>query len=258
MIKLSSGTYLGESTSRFEGNGIQLVDTVYHQAVSNDWHSHEHAHLTLVLDGGNREQRRGAEYQLTAGQVIFYHSDEVHKNDHTLFPSRNINLEIRPEFFAKYELTEVQFAEAIKFHNINASLILRVFKEAEFNEDALTDHVAELLISPLNKKYKVPPKWIRELHQLLNDNWQETPSLHTLATIVNVHPTTISKYFSQYFGCTLSQYLRKLKIERAIPLLRDKFSISEISYICGFADQSHFIRTFKTETGILPKAFRKL
>ncbi|MFV8347795.1 AraC family transcriptional regulator [Flavobacterium sp. ZB4P13] len=35
-------------------------------------------------------------------------------------------------------------------------------------------------------------------------------------------------------------------------------SLTDISFECGFADQSHFIRTFKQQTGFLPKKFQNL
>jgi AraC family transcriptional regulator len=34
--------------------------------------------------------------------------------------------------------------------------------------------------------------------------------------------------------------------------------LSQVAYACGFADQSHFIRTFKSMTGLLPAKFKNL
>jgi AraC family transcriptional regulator len=103
------------------------------------------------------------------------------------------------------------------------------------------------------------PDWVPKLRDILHDHWQELPTLHELAKLINVHPVTISKFFPRYFHCTLGAYIRKLKVQKALALLQQPGrSLTDIAYTCGFFDQSHFIRTFKWETGFLPKAYKKL
>jgi AraC family transcriptional regulator len=53
--------------------------------------------------------------------------------------------------------------------------------------------------------------------------------------------------------------MRKLRVEKAMALMVSSHqSLTEIAYVCGFADQSHFIRIFKQHTGFLPKQYQKL
>ncbi|MGB1004752.1 MAG: helix-turn-helix domain-containing protein [Salibacteraceae bacterium] len=40
-------------------------------------------------------------------------------------------------------------------------------------------------------------------------------------------------------------------------LKNTSLSTTEIAYECGFADQSHFIRTFKNLNGFTPKQYQK-
>ncbi len=62
-----------------------------------------------------------------------------------------------------------------------------------------------------------------------------------MATIIGVHPVTISKYFPRYFSCTLGEYMRKLKIEKSLSLIKSPGnSLTNVAYACGFFDQSHF------------------
>ena len=105
----------------------------------------------------------------------------------------------------------------------------------------------------------VEPEWVGVLSELLNDSWSEQLSLPELATLANVHPVTISRYFRRYFNSTLGEYRRKLKVDKSISLVKDQeLSLTEIAFICGFADQSHFTRNFKQITGFLPNEFRRL
>jgi AraC family transcriptional regulator len=82
--------------------------------------------------------------------------------------------------------------------------------------------------------------------------------LQEIALIIGVHPVTISKFFRKYFSCTLGEYQRKIKIEKSIQLIKEsKLSLTEIAFLCGFTDQSHFTRNFKNMTGFLPKKFQQ-
>jgi AraC family transcriptional regulator len=121
-----------------------------------------------------------------------------------------------------------------------------------------------LLLELLNpsvrtNSYNKLPLWVKTLEQVLHDRWNENISLQELAILSGVSPITISKQFPFYFNDTLGCYMRKLKIEKALSLIKStNLRLTEVAFECGFADQSHFIRTFKQLTGFLPKSFRKL
>ena len=118
--------------------------------------------------------------------------------------------------------------------------------------------ILELLSKPESPAKKNPPAWVNPLSHLLQDHWNEEMSLSQIAQLLQVHPVTISKNFRKYFGCTLGEYRRRLKIEHSIGLIKTtQASLSQIAVECGFADQSHFIRNFKSNTGYLPKDFRR-
>jgi AraC family transcriptional regulator len=81
--------------------------------------------------------------------------------------------------------------------------------------------------------------------------------LHELSVETGTHPVTISKYFTRYFGCTLSEYMRKLRVMNSIALVKNTTHLlTRIAHESGFADQAHFTRAFKQITGFLPKEYR--
>jgi AraC-like DNA-binding protein len=57
---------------------------------------------------------------------------------------------------------------------------------------------------------------------------------------------------------TLTSWIRRRRSERAAALLvlQPALPIAQIAYTCGFADQSHFARTFKQELGCTPREWR--
>ena len=54
------------------------------------------------------------------------------------------------------------------------------------------------------------------MKEIIEDRWDEFISLNELAVVFNVHPVTISKYFKKHYKCTLGDYMRKIKIEKAL------------------------------------------
>ncbi len=110
-------------------------------------------------------------------------------------------------------------------------------------------------------KGKSVPHWAQELKEIIQDQIDTNLalSLKEISETLNVHPAYLSREFSKYFdNLSFGEYIRKLRIEKAIELLNDpKYSLAEISYLTGFSDQSHFTRIFKKQTGKSPLVFRK-
>lgn len=63
----------------------------------------------------------------------------------------------------------------------------------------------------------------------------------------------------QLYGCGLSGQVKKLRMERARQLLRERpdLNITEIASACGFSDYNYFIAVFSGETGVSPGAYRR-
>lgn len=83
-------------------------------------------------------------------------------------------------------------------------------------------------------------------------------SLRALADTCNVNASYLSNQFRMETGMTLTEYINRYRIERALPLLQfTQMRITEISESVGFLDENYFARTFRKIIGVSPKAFRK-
>jgi AraC-like DNA-binding protein len=105
------------------------------------------------------------------------------------------------------------------------------------------------------------PAWAKELKEIIQDQIDTnlSLSLKEISEGLNVNPAYVSREFSKYFdNLSYGEYIRKLRIEKAKELLQNSSqSLSEIAYLTGFSDQSHFTRIFKKFTGENPSVYRK-
>lgn len=265
MHQLKKEKYLGDTKKKFiYSQGVSIIETEYKQAVFESWHSHQNAHMTLFLVGGTIEKRKNEIHSVSSGSILFYHSDEQHLNQNTLFPSKNINIEFDEVFLKKHEITEKMLKVATANSIKTKLIILKIYNES-INRDTFSEDSINMILSDYassinySEQFLKNPNWVNTLFELLNDCWNENLSLNDLSKILNISPITISKHFPKYFGCTYGEYIRRLKIDRSISLIHQtQYSLTEIGLKCGFSDQSHFIRTFKQQTNFLPKDFKKI
>lgn len=112
-----------------------------------------------------------------------------------------------------------------------------------------------------NSTKKKAPLWTKELRELIQDqiDTNMSISLQRASNELEINPAYLSREFSKYFdNLTFGDYIRKMRIEKAISLIEStSYSLTEIAYLTGFSDQSHFNRIFKKQTGENPSVYRK-
>lgn len=111
------------------------------------------------------------------------------------------------------------------------------------------------------KTNRKTPYWVNDLKAIIQDqiDTQFTFDLKKISTDLELNPSYLSREFSKYFDdLNFGDYIRKLRIDKAINLIQNSdYSLTEIAYMTGFSDQSHFTRIFKLTTGKNPSSYRK-
>ncbi|MGX5817205.1 chromate resistance protein ChrB domain-containing protein [Chitinophaga lutea] len=103
------------------------------------------------------------------------------------------------------------------------------------------------------------PAWAIELREMIQDHIDTSLTLKELSQSLDINPSYLSREFSKHFdNRSFAEYIQQLRIDKAIRLMEDPaYSLTEIAYLAGFSDQSHFSRIFKKLKGDSPNAYRK-
>ena len=79
-----------------------------------------------------------------------------------------------------------------------------------------------------------------------------------IAKALRLHPAHISQLVKKRTGCCYSEYLTKMRMERAATLLEDhKLTVDEIAGLCGYNYTSYFIKVFRSYYVDSPSSYRE-
>ncbi|WP_343667622.1 AraC family transcriptional regulator [Chitinophaga sp.] len=261
MIARQTGQFYGQTNQCLQQNGLTLTDTEY-TLPEVDWHYHENAYFTFILQGHVIEGNKREIYHCSPGDLLFHHWQDAHYNIKPPGFTRGFHIEINPGWFAQYDLPDNLIEGSVRLKDPRQKLqMYRIFRESK--EQDCSAAIDTLLIELFTTTGVVPanlPAWVKRLDALLHDDKEShLYTLKELATAVQVHPVHLSRTFPVYFKARLSDYQRQLKLQKALSLMGDKnHTLSSIAAACGFADQSHFIRQFKQVQQMTPLAYRKM
>lgn len=98
---------------------------------------------------------------------------------------------------------------------------------------------------------------MHEAKALIEKNSDSPCKLIDLAHSVGTNDTYLKKHFKIVFGTTVFAYLLNFKMKKAMELLKDNHSISEVAVLTGYNQVAHFSRAFKRQFGFPPNKVKK-
>lgn len=128
----------------------------------------------------------------------------------------------------------------------------------------LRDHAIELptslrrQVDTPHEAYCLAPWKARRVKEFIDESLDSKIRLHDCANKVNLSVSYFTHAFKATFGVTVSDYIRRRRIERAQHLMLASYqSLSQIAIACGFAHQSHYCRVFRSVIGLSPNVWRR-
>jgi AraC family transcriptional regulator len=262
---LSGGRFHGKPLRVAEADGLRIRESAYLNGFETPWHRHDCDYLAFFLRGTSLQAFASKTLHCNAGTLVFHSLDEVHRDTFLAPEVRILQIEIEP---AKLGISEHPLCALPPSKNLGhpmvACLASRVYAELQHMDDlspiAIEGLVLELLAKLLRMRIHRPerkaPPWLFRVEELIRDRLAGPWRLTAIAKEIGVHPVHLAREFRKHNGCTIGQKIRQLRIEYASDqILHSHRSLSEIALASGFADQSHFCRTFRRFTGMTPSQF---
>lgn len=112
-------------------------------------------------------------------------------------------------------------------------------------------------LSPATKERR-EPDLAERIVEYLEAHLRESPSVDQLCSVFPMSRTRLRALFRAHTGCGVTEYMVRLRIERAKRYLREETSnITEISERLGYSSIHYFSRQFRKTTGISPTEYLK-
>ena len=175
-----------------------------------------------MTDGWQAEEFQSGDVTLVpCGQAARWSWDETFQNIH-LSISHAFMRNIAGRVF-DHDVREIGFIDQLKIDDrviaFNLQTLLGELKEGGAAEHLLVDAVAT----------------------------------QTCVQILEMSPYHFARCFKLHFGQTPHQFVVKRRLERANMLIKQgRMALKQISALCGFYDQSHMTRLFRSHFGVTP------
>lgn len=159
-------------------------------------------------------------------------------------------LRLSPGEFRKLLPLAFLIVENFHFRNDKPTSLLRGLFSALFEQILLT---YQRMIPALSRTHASVERSIA----FIRGHLSEKLTLEQIASVASLEPHYFSFLFNRQCGESLPRFIARERIEGAKILLQNRErSILQIALELGFADASHFSRTFRSVTGKSPREFR--
>ncbi|GCE29075.1 hypothetical protein KDA_45590 [Dictyobacter alpinus] len=282
--------YLSSEDAGWEG----LKAEAFHEPLALEgWIAPGRSDVSLVLFAGGTmrmEQRpfngawkmlymRSNDMLLTAGRDVAH---EVRWQGISDLPMQTLHLHLSQELFCRTaaEVTDKDIQPSALMSRsgfqdpLLAQIGLALWRELEQQAPAgklyaqiaaqmlavhLLHHYSEIRLHPSEESYqRLTARQMRRLVAFIQERLSQELTLEELATQAGFSPYYFARIFRQTTGESPHQFVLRQRVERAQQLLAQKnIPLVEVALESGFANQSHFTRTFKRYLGTTPRTYRQ-
>ncbi|ASW02575.1 helix-turn-helix domain-containing protein [Paraburkholderia aromaticivorans] len=228
-------------------------------------------------------------------RIISGSRSAMHEFDKDSVYIRNFEDDYRADLHGAFDFVLVEFSRAFIANTgyERSGTNIAGFSARPGSKDPIFGHLAQVLALALDRESEASPLFIEQLGVAIGthlvDRYGSAPaqsikpgrrllsslhearakdmllaktegnvSLEEIANACNLSRSYFIRAFRETTHRTPHQWLLEQRIERARHLLRSSdSSLSEIAIACGFADQSHFTRTFTQLVGTPPGSWRR-
>ena len=254
-MEIHRGVSLGRSSCCVPSGDFIFTESSHDPGRVLAAHAHRAVNIALVIRGTFLETWSSGAVLCGPGTVLFKPAFHPHSNlygvdgAHVLYlaPSEPSSLAAR----SLASLFEGPLGRQIGL----SEPLLRIARGQ--TRDASPQQLIETLLAGLDRRLDVPD-WLTRIRLRILQNPESRATLRHLAIASGVSRARLSRSFRVHFGCSIGEYVRRARIQRATQLLLDTdMSQAEIACASGFADQAHLCRLFVRRMGQAPGRYRE-
>jgi AraC family transcriptional regulator len=240
---------------RHEYDGIRFEEQRVGADSGLDWHQHEETFIDFHLDGFSKASWSDSVHAHT---VTIMPAGEPHRSL-TLSDIHTLQVVIPQTHTARLAgaalCGQISFCDGgLATHQAHA--LYRAFLSRDDLSELDFDGVLADILAANQLEAGSDSRWLGTARDYLRDNRARSISSSELALAVAIDPSHMMRQFRKAFRCTIGEYVRSLRVQEACRLLRSsRLTCTEIAFQVGFADQSHFNRSFKNRLGVTPSAY---
>ncbi len=227
-------------------------------------HAHDVPSITLVTAGDLEETTAEGVRDGGIGSVVVKPSGVVHANCYGRRGTRTLQV-----VFHGSDRRGAPILSAYRWHDGGPLMktmfaLLRTIRGPQPDTDADVTAILQKILQngagDVGEKCECsPPLWLIDAASHLQQKYSKPVSLRRLAQQIGVHRVYLARLFRRHFGCSMTEYLRRVRVRAACCLIqRGTDSLAAIATETGFSDQSHLTRVFRMEVGLPPAEIRHL
>jgi len=266
MLRLDRGRYLTPTAARREVPGARIIETTYTPGQCLPRHAHEFVYMVVMVDGSLRETSMGREHDLARGWVIFNSAGESHHNEVLAPGTRCLNVELRPSLLERINGDGAVQREVVVYTHVGRAIdaVGRLYSavcdplgELEA-EEAITDLIGAACGTRRGGEPEHQYRWLSRIIEHLHATFRGGFRLDDLARVAGVHRVHLCRSFRAGTGCTIGEYVRRLRADAAHRrLCAGDAPLASVASECGYSDQSHMTREVGRWYGRAPSRVRE-
>lgn len=224
-------------------------------------HYDRQGRISIVLRGRVQETVSKKEEIGTSLSVVMKPESVLHSNEFGRQGALLLTLMMSPEFQSQMEM-DYFLKQWQWWHSAQTTrIVIDFLRDIQLDKD-LESGVIEFLAAlaiPKQRPSNYRPLWLTQLCDKIETECSTPLLVADLAYEFGVHPVYLARVFRKFYGCNIKTYIHQCRLRKLNLHLADSdLSIAQIALEGGYADQSHFTRKFKSQTGLTPAAFRRL
>ncbi len=242
-------------------------------AVPKHWHNS--IEILFILSGSVSLTMDDQRLTLEPDDVVLINSNSLHElysesSEIAAFQIKLSDMDILKEYTSYYyDCCSAGDTHNKKFDRLRY-LLARLIKDNSEAENTLSSlSLTALLFEELMTNFKGSrtlaqigtQKHLDRLKNIANyiqDNFRNGITLAQLAEHEHLSVSYLSRFFTQYFGMSFSDYYNNIRMDHAVnELMTSDESISSIALNNGFTDPRAFVHQFRQRYGELPSIYRK-